>query len=556
MARAETARDVARPARASELLVWLWRLLSSGQFALALIGFLAFAGLLAVVIPQVPVAIEGSPAAVDAWLESERSNYGPFTDPMHRLGLFNVVSTWWFLYGLVLLAASICVYSADRFLTVWRNVTRPRELVPDSFFERAANRVALATPGQDGPARVEALLRARRYSVRSVARGETAYLFADRFAWAQFGTLASHLAIVLFLVGAVISRTGGYTNALFIAEGTANPVFPVSHADQMQVEVVDAIAAFDEEGMPRDYRSKLVIYQGGREVARGEATVNGPLSYGGYRFHQAAYFGEGAALRVRDASTGNTLYSEVLALEGLVAAPSVIVKDATGKVLLDDVIVPTDFIEETSGTLIALPGSGREFWVGVTQDEPAAWNLVVYEPDDSDARFLLPEGGTREAAGLTWTFAQATGLPSLVAPGVPGDSARALVVLSETGAGAPYLTLVGPAEDRALTLSEGEAVRVGDKEYAFEGRREFAGIEVRKDPGANFIWAAAGLLLAGLLVSLYLPRLRLWARVRGSETVVAGLAERRGVFQSEAKHLLQALGAARIEERPEGGKDA
>jgi cytochrome c biogenesis protein ResB len=555
MAGAESARDVARPARAAELLVWLWRLLASGQFALALIGFLALAGLLAVLVPQVPAAIEGSPAAVDAWLEGERSHFGPFTETMHRLGLFNVVSAWWFLTALGLLAASVCVYSADRFLSVWRNVTHPRELVPDSFFERAANRVALATR-EDGPARVEALLRARRFSVRSAARGEATYVFADRFAWAQLGTFASHLAIVLFLVGAVISRTGGYTNALLIAEGTASPVFAVSHPDQMQVEVVDAVAAFDEDGLPRDYRSELVIYQGGREVARGETTVNSPLSYGGYRFHQAGYFGEGAALRVRDAASGNTLYSEVLALEELVPAPAVIARDAAGRVLLDDVIVPTDFVEETSGTLIALPEGGREFWVGVTPGEAESWRLVVYEPGDSEARFVLAEGATREVAGVAWTFVEATGLPAAVAPGVPGESARTLAVLSETEEGAPYLTLLGAAEGRALTLAEGEAARVGDREYTFEGRREFAGIEVRRDPGANFIWAASGLLLAGLLVSLYLPRLRLWVRVRGEETVVASLAERKGVFQSEAKHLLQALGAARMEEQPEGERHA
>ena len=66
----------------------------------------------------------------------------------------------------------------------------------------------------------------------------------------------------------------------------------------------------------------------------------------------------------------------------------------------------------------------------------------------------------------------------------------------------------------------------------------------------KFIWIASGLLLVGLLATFYVPRLRLWARVRGDEAVLASLAERRGVFQSEVKHLLEALDAARIE--PEG----
>lgn len=564
MAQAETAQRALRPARGSELLFWLWRLLASGQFALALIGFLALAGLLAVVLPQIPTSIEGSPAAVDVWLEAERGKFGPFTEAMHRVGLFNVVSTWWFLSGLGLLAASVLVYSADRSLSIWRNVARPREQVPDSFFDGAANRVALATPdGTAAASSVEAVLRSRRFCVHQFQQADTTYLFADRFAWAQFGTFASHLALVLFLVGAVVSHTSGFTQALLIAEGTSSPVFPVSHPNQMQVEVIDAVGTFDEEtGVPSDYHSQLVIYQGGEEVARGVATVNDPLSYGGYRFHQAGYFGEGAALRVRDTATGNTVYNEVLALEDLVPAPSIRVNDASGALLLDDVIVPTDFVEDTSGTLITVPGDGREFWVGVREDAEAeeAWSLIVYERGNETDSFVLPEGESQRAGGLEWSFVEAVGLPSAVAPGLPGDGVRSLVVLSETGDGDPYLTLLGPVQDQALTVSADEPVVAGGREYAFEGRREFAGIEVRKDPGANFIWAAAGLLLFGLVVTFYLPRLRLWGRVRGDETVVVGLAERRGVFQSETGHLLQELGAARMEREgasePEKEKDA
>jgi cytochrome c biogenesis protein len=85
-------------------------------------------------------------------------------------------------------------------------------------------------------------------------------------------------------------------------------------------------------------------------------------------------------------------------------------------------------------------------------------------------------------------------------------------------------------------------VQIDELEYEFTGRREFAGLSVRKDPGANFIWIATGLLLAGLLLTFYVPRLRLWARVRGKEMVVAAQADRRGAFQSEVKRLRAELG--------------
>ena len=557
MASIDTARRTSRPTRGAELFLWAWRLLASAQFAIALIGFLVVAGLLAVMLPQIPASIRDNGAAVDAWLELRQDSFGPLTEPLYRVGLFSVVVAWWFLASLALLAVSVGVYTVDRFYDIWRNVTQPRQQVPDSFFDRAANRAALETLAApaDGAAQIEAILRKRRFRVRRVEQGATTYLFADRFAWAQLGNFATHIALVLFLAGALLSQLGGFTSALLIAEGTTSPVFAVSHPQQMQVEVLDAVGVFDGAGSPLDYRSQIVIYQGGEEVARGTTTVNDPLLYGGYRFHQAGYFGDGVALRVLDTATGNTVYTEVLALTDLSPAPAVVVRDAEGVVLLDDVIVPSDFIEDARGALIVVPGSGREFWVGVAEDGggvDVSWSLVVYDRDETGARFVLPEGETRREDGLQWTFSEAVGLPSLVAPGLPGDSERTLTVLSETPEGMPFLTVLGAVEGRALILFPDQPVEIDGLEYRFEGRREFAGIEVRRDPGANVIWVAAGLLLAGLMVTFYLPRLRLWARVRAGETVVASLAERRGVFQAEADHLRKELKAARIDGKREG----
>jgi cytochrome c biogenesis protein len=544
--RTEAAQGVVRPPRTSDLLLWLWRMLSSAQFAIALIAFLSVAGLLAVVLPQIPGAMEGNPAAIDAWLEAHKDAYGPFTEAMYRLGLFQVKDAWWFLTGLGLLAISVCVYALDRFVLTWRSVTQPRERLPDTFFERAANRASLSM-GDAGS--VEALLRQRRFRVHRAAGGDATYLFADRFAWAQLGNLASHIALVLFLVGALLSRFGGYSQDLFIAEGTASPIFAVSNPDQMQVRVDQAVGRFDASGAPLDYHSELVIFQGGREVARGTATVNRPLAYGGYRFHQVGYMGEGAALRVRDLTTGNTLYDEVLALVDLQPAPAVTVRDAQGSVLLDDVIPPTDFIEDARGSLITLPGDGRQFWVGVTPASDGSWSLVVYGREGDTTRLLTPVGEAGSAEGLLWTFDEITGLPALSTDQtIPGDSPQDLVMLAQTPQGTPYLTVLGPVDGQALTLYPNQPVRIDDREYTFEGQRAFSGIQVRRDPGVNFIWAATGLLIAGLLVTFYVPRLRLWARVRGGETVIAAQAERRGVFRAEMKELERRLGATKTEE--------
>ncbi len=564
MARTDLARSWARTARGVEPLLSLWRPLASLRFAIALIGFLVVAGLLAIVLPQIPAAMEGNPAAVDAWIEFQKGRFGVLTEPMHRIGLFSVVDAPWFIGALALLAISVCVSVVARLPAAWRAITKPHERVPDALFDRGANRAVFVTPppaaGHEPAAGLGAWLAGRRFRVRVFRAGDTTYLFADRFAWAQLGSLASHLALILFLLGGLISSWGGYTNALFIAEGTSSPVFAVSHPDQMQVEVTAASATF-EGGLPVDYRSELVIYQDGRKVAQGVSTVNDPLTYRGYRFHQAGYLGEGAALRVRDVTTGNTVYREVLALDDLLPGPVLTVRDAQGNVLLHDVIVPTEQIEGVWGTPITVPDSGRDFWVGVRQDESDVWQLVGVEVGAGGERFVVPEGDWGRAGGLQFGLTEVTGLPAATAPSsetlaIPGDNEQSLVVMSELPEGTPYVTVRGPVDGYALTLYPDQPVQIGEREYLFEGRRAFAGIEVRRDPGAKFIWVAAGLLLAALAVTFYVPRLRLWARVRGQETVITSLAEQSSRFRSETKRLARELGVQLTESSGEGDTHA
>ncbi len=77
------------------------------------------------------------------------------------------------------------------------------------------------------------------------------------------------------------------------------PVFAVDDPDHMQIYVEDAVGEFDASGFPLDFHSDLVVYRNGEEVARGTSTVNNPLTYNGYKFHQSVYFPDGAALQVQ-----------------------------------------------------------------------------------------------------------------------------------------------------------------------------------------------------------------------------------------------------------------
>jgi cytochrome c biogenesis protein len=518
----------------------VWRLLTSVRFAVFLIATLAALGLAGVMIPQVPEAMRGNEAAIDAWLDTKRDTFGPFTDPMHRLGLFELFHARWFLIALGFLVVNVSVCVFNRWSPTFRNVFRPPERVPDSFYERAHNRTALAPVSIDT---AESALRAQHFRIKTREEAGAAYMFADRYPWAQLATFASHMALILFLAGGLVTALTGFSTEAFAGEGTTVPVFAVSDPNQMQVRIDDAVGEYGPKGNPLDFRTHLTIFRNGVEVKSGYMTVNDPLKYDGYRFHQVAFFADGAALRIRDATTGNTVFSETFPLEEIVAAPAITVRDAAGNELLRDLIAPTLVAEAGSGALVNVPGAGRVLWVGIVAKDEETWQLVTFDPQSgqSGQELRIDEGASGEIDGLRITFDDVSAIPAAVGVDVPGGGDELLAQMIESPDGATSLLLTGEGRP-AISLTPGEPVTVNGYTYIFEGPREFAGLSVKRDSGAWFIWIATGLLVGGLALTFYVPRRRLWLKLTATETRIAALAEKSGGFPGEMRKLARRLG--------------
>jgi cytochrome c biogenesis protein ResB len=559
-----------------------WRLFTNVRWAIGIITFLALAGLLGVVIPQAPANVRGDAAAEAQWLAFQEERFGFLTDAINRLGLFDVFHARWFVYALGLFVVSIAVWTASRLPPIWWAVTRPRKRVGDSYFASAHHRYDYPTPAAGSG--LESVLRRRRYAVERYQEGQTLYLFADRFQFAQLATFVTHLALIIFLAAALVSRFSGFSNSMMIAEGATAPVFPLKHPDQMQVQLVDAVGRFSPEGHALEYSSRLVIYRGGEEVKRCTATVNSPCGFDGYRFHQAAYFGFGAELQVRDLASGNVIYRETLGLSDTLPSPQVIIRDEGGSVLLDDTLVLTDVLSSDEftyyGRLVTLP-DGRVLTIGARRAaEGGRWQLAVVEPEGRGAdpvRLVLSEGETASAGGLEFAYAGLQSVPAAFLPDVPlppgsprGDGARSVLlemsnvvfgtgtasegtaVEPAVGSGPPQLTIVG-LRPQAVSLRPGESAEIGGYEYSFLGQREFAGIQVKKDRSAILIWVATGLLVGGLLVTFWVPRRRLWAKITPARTYLAGQAGHLVSFRAEMADMACQEGA--VLDQPADGED-
>ena len=283
--------------RSFDLVDALWRALCSLKLALFLILAISAASVAGALLMQVPGSLTAAEYA--QWLDRLRPRYGAFADIFSALGLLNVFGSWWFRGLLGLLGVSVVICTLDRWPRTWRAIRRPNVRTQDAFFAKAANRATFgeeALTVAEAASAVENVLRARGYRVRRENEGDASHLYADRNWFGRLGSFLNHLALVLILAGAVVGGLFGFRDRDFaVPEGSTRAV---GHDTKLSLKVESFVDEYYPEGPPKDFRSEVVLYDGGAEVKRGTIRVNEPLAYDGIRFYQS-FFGPAVVLQVK-----------------------------------------------------------------------------------------------------------------------------------------------------------------------------------------------------------------------------------------------------------------
>jgi cytochrome c biogenesis protein len=315
----------------------IWDAFTSMGLAIGIIVVLAVAAFVGTLLLQPAQTVDPNllidPERRGSFLAFARERYGflagPLAPPWLRdltvqtldgLGLFDIFNAAWFRVLLLVLACNVTMCTVQRLEPVWRTLREPVVRRAASHYERARRRVV------EGPvqaAAVERTLRSSRYRVyREVDGDGTTHIHGDRNGWARFGTIATHLALLILMISGAIGTLFGFRADLAIPNGSSLPVFPVGTTNNITVRNEGFVATFRDDGSPSDFYSDLVLVQGGREVARQRVRVNDPLRYAGLKFHQSS-FGPSADVEVRDATTGAVIISEAVrffdAIEGVPA---------------------------------------------------------------------------------------------------------------------------------------------------------------------------------------------------------------------------------------------
>ena len=562
--QAGTARDAGRDGVINPFRL-AWQLLTNVKFALLLVGLAGAFSAIGVLIPQLPEEMRGNPAAESAWLELQRATFGPFTDPMYRLDLFTVFRSWWFNGLWLLIIVSVTVCTVSRLRPTARSIHRPQRTVPDSYFESAHHRADFHHEG--GVEAMETLLRKRRYRVERVEERDGAtYLFAERFPWSQYGTFISHLALIMLLVGGFLTVVVGTQQVVPLSEtrpGAA--VFHEPGPDQLFVRMVEAHRGIDAGGNIVDFQSAVEIRQGD-EMVSCVITINEPCSAFGHTFYQATYFNDLARLRIEDPD-GRLLYDDVLDFNSEVApVPYLVLRDAEGRVILEQALPQLDSFTADDGRPVAVSELAfRDPASGLPRTHTVAWRHIgggemqLFVETSGDEAISLNEGETGQLGdAFELEFLDVAAIPRIRILDMPGARSDQGAVVQMIGwlDGIPVerwsnlqqdgdaVLVISGIDDGPLIFAPGDAKTTSaGYRFEFQGQVSGAGIDVRRDPGSTFIWVAVAMALVGLSITFYVPRRRLWARVTGEHTQLAGIAERTTRFGRELRMMGNELGA-------------
>jgi cytochrome c biogenesis protein len=470
------------------ILVWLrngWRQLTSMRTALVLLFLLALGAIPGSVLPQRSV----SATDVQRWYD-EHPGVAPTVD---RLGGFDVYASPWFSAIYLLLFVSLLGCVVPRMRDHLRALRAAPIDAPRRLSRLPQHAAGLSHDGE--PAAAGAVLRAglRSRRWRSVLRSHedgSTTVSAEKGYLKETGNLLMHTAMVAVLIGVALGSWYGWHGNRLVVAGPDGRFCNVlqqydgyglgSRVDGAGLApfcftLTEFDAEYNEDGQALSFLAHGELSEAGEAPRPVEFTVNSPLRVDGASVY---LLGNGYApvLRYTDrfgqSQTTTAPFEPIDSFgtgQGVAMFPDANVEpggepDPALQVAFEGLYLPT------------APTAGPLFQSAHPEERAPTLMLIAYRGD------LGVDDGAPQSV---WTLD-----PAQVASG-------ALAQVGET-------TFLQPGE--TMTLDD-------DTTVEFLGTQRWITVSVRHDPGQPIVLAGAGLLLAGLLLSLTGRRRRVWFRV-------------------------------------------
>jgi cytochrome c biogenesis protein len=407
------------PAAALKIAKRAWRELRKMRTAIILLAILALLAIIGTLVPQLPQ----NPQGVMGYVLRH-----PVTAPWFaRLGLFDIFSSWPFIIVAVLMYTSIGASMFIRVPAAWRRAMDPAQ--------------------------------------------------RNRGLFAEVASIIFHGSFFILLVGVLFGKAAGFLGNVAIVEGDSftearanydnlsEGILATQHAD-FQVKVDKFSASYWPSGAPRDFTSRVRIYDGGRLIESKSIQVNHYVDYRGVKIYQA----------------------------GFGWAPTLKIETPDGRVVEDS---PTIFVGDPqfANGVIKAPSAGPG------NQQLGATAIFMPDPQIADQS---------------------------ISPGTP--QLRNPLLLVRLFRGDLHLDRpqnVFALDTSNMDLRWRGALRVGESvvtpdgyRLTFTGLKQYTDLTLNKDPGIPIVLAAFVIGLSALVLSLYLPLMGPEQRLSPSQELI------------------------------------
>jgi cytochrome c biogenesis protein len=471
--RLSTAPEPVGPRQPRQLLAparRTWRQLTSMRTALLLLFLLALGAVPGGFLPQRSL----NPVRVNEYV-TQHPTLAPILD---RLSLFDVFAAPWFAAVYLLLFVSLVGCLVPRIRLHAKALRKPPPQAPATL-----SRLPVSARWEtDLPAdEVLSLAHKRLRGWRAVRYADA--VGAEKGYLRETGNLLFHLSLVGLLVGIAVGQFFGFKGTVLVKEGSGFASAIANYDDihpgrrfredslvPLHFTLDDFRATYGADGKARTFDAK-VHYASGPDAKEApyDIRVNHPLHVGAAKVY---LIGHGYNVHVVVREKGGRIAND--ASESIPCLP----QDAR---FLSNCTIQ---VPETRGQQLGFEGA----FTPTTVQDPVTRRVASAHPAVQNPGLTI--------VGYTGDLGLDGGAPSSV---YSLDKTR----LTPLDGGRPHL--LGPGDTWALP---------GGGSITFAGISEWSTFQVTQDPGKGIALGAAVGIVAGLCLSLFVRRRRLWVRAR------------------------------------------
>jgi len=265
----------------------LWNFFASVKLALFTLFVLAVASIIGTIVPQKE---EGA-----RYIELYGENIARF---FQLLDIQDMYNSWWFVSMLVLFSLNLIVCTIERFPHIWNVVVLDNLATtsPERLGKMAMRRTFRTQVSTDqAVSAIHTLLGGAGWKASQAEKDGGTLLFSQKGPWTRLGVIIVHVSILVIFAGALIGSFYGYKASVLIPEGGSTSQVYQSNAGHTPIPLNFTVRCDDfqltyyDTGMPKEYRSDLVVVKDDKELYKQSIVVNDPMQYDGLTFYQSSY---------------------------------------------------------------------------------------------------------------------------------------------------------------------------------------------------------------------------------------------------------------------------